>query len=265
MTRSSPSRGLDVAAVSVGYGRRASVLADITLPALAPGQLVALLGPNGAGKSTLLKALAGLMRHQGRIHFNGEALGELGATRRARVIGYVPQTPPQPSALLAYEFALSALRAAAPDLSAGAAEQRIAETFGLLGLRDQAMAPVSALSGGRRQLLGLAQVVARRTPLVLLDEPTSALDMKWEIEALSLMRSLAQEAGTLCVIALHDINLALRFCDQAVVVANGRLQAAGPTEETITPALMDRTYGVSARIERCSQGQPILLADRAAG
>ncbi len=263
MTRAAAARGLEIEDLAAGYGRR-PVLRRVTLPPLRPGRLVALLGPNGSGKSTLLKALAGLLPSRGVIRFEGRDLAGLGLRQRAALIGYAPQTLLQPSALLAYEFVLSALRAAAPGLSGLDIERRIHRAFGRLGLAPHAMTPVQEMSGGRRQLLGLAQVIARATPLLLLDEPTSALDLRWEIEALSLLRDLADQDGTLAIVALHDLNLALRFCDEIILLAEGGVLAAGPASGTLTAGLLRRAYGVAARLEVCSRGLPFVVADRPA-
>ena len=258
--------GLEISGLSVGYGKR-PVLTGIDLPPLAPGQLVAVLGPNAAGKSTLLKALAGHLSYRGVARFRGLDLAQLGHRRRTRLVGYVPQTPPQPSSLLAYEFAVSALRVAVPDLTAATAAVRIDAAFERLGLSDQALRPVQELSGGKRQLLGLAQAIVRDAPLLLLDEPTSALDLRWEVEALGVLRDLARHEArddpALCLIALHDLNLALRFCDQVILLSGGGVLAAGPAAGTLTPARLHGAYGVIARIEACSLGQPFVVVDRA--
>ena len=257
------SPGLEVVDFAVGYGRR-PVLERVGLPRYEPGNLVAVIGPNGAGKSTFLKALAGLLRYRGQVSLDGAELAGLTHSDRSSRIGYLPQALPQASTLLAYEFALAALRASAPRLSRPETEDRIQRAFRRLGLERQAMQPIEALSGGQRQLLGLAQVLARKTRLLLLDEPTSALDLKWEVEALAALRDFALYGEAICLIALHDLNLALRFCDQIVLLAERGVAAAGPVKDSLTADLIGRVYGVTARIEPCSKGRPIVLADRAA-
>lgn len=253
---------LEINGLEVGYRRR-QVLSGISLPSFADGEMVGLLGPNAAGKSTLLKALAGQLSYAGSARLRGVEMSTLTYTERARRIGYAPQTPPQPSSLLAFEYALSALKAALPGLSRQEAEARIEKGFARFGLEAFALRSVQELSGGKRQLLGLALLAARDTQLQLLDEPTSALDMRWELEALHAFRALSRERGSICLVALHDLNLALRYCDQIVLLTEGRVLAAGPSTATLTPDLLRRAYGVEARIETCSQGRPIVLADAA--
>lgn len=254
---------LVICGMRVRYGPR-TVLSDVSLPPLAQGQMIGLLGPNAAGKSTLLKALVGQVRYEGSARFGTTELSSLSHRGRCGLIGYVPQTPPQPSALLVYEFALSILRTTLPRLSNAEAEARIEEAFGQMGLTGEATRPVAELSGGKRQLLGVSQILARRTALILLDEPTSALDLRWRVEALSVIRALTRTRGALAVVALHDLNLALRFCDHVVLLGDGRVLADGPAETTLSSDLLRTVYGVEARLETCSQGRPFIIVDRAA-
>jgi len=251
---------LEIDALSCAYGKDA-VLRDVTLPALQGGTMIAVLGPNGAGKSTLLKSIAGLMRYRGSIRIGGREISALGQAEKLRSIGYSPQTAPQASALLAYEYAWSALRAALPELAPAEQETRIRRAFERLGLSDQLFKQVGALSGGQRQRLGFSQVLAREPSLYLLDEPTSALDLRWEIEALGLMRERADRDGALCLVALHDLNLATRFCDRFILLKDGALLAEAPVMGGLTPEMIREAYGIDARIEACSRGHPIIIAD----
>lgn len=258
-----PGPTLEVRGLTVRHGRFVA-LTDIDLPPFAPGSVVAVLGPNGAGKSSLLRALAGQLAYEGSARLGGREIASLDHDCRRALLAYAPQTPPQPSALLACEFALSALRAVMPELDHGRAVQRVEQVFERFGLTPDALRPVRALSGGKRQLLGLTHVFARDAALVLLDEPTSALDLRWEIESLGAVREKAARHGALCLVALHDVHLALRCCDYTVLIDGGRVAAAGAADETLTPRLLRDVYGVEARIERCSRGGPLVLADRVA-
>ena len=177
----------------------------------------------------------------------------------------MPQSLPQATTLVAYELVLSAARDKnlAGD-AAGDAEARVEAIFASLDLRHLALRRMGELSGGQRQLVGLAQVLVRRPGLLLLDEPTSALDLRWQLRVLDAVRTLVSGEGAIGLIAIHDINLALRYADKIVVLGHDGLLAAGEPEAMLTPDLVSRAYGVEARIERCSLGFPIVLADRAA-
>ena len=254
--------GLELRRLSAGYPRR-PVLQGLDLEPIAPGTLVALVGPNAVGKSTLLKAIAGLRPVQGQVLLDGTDLATLPSRTRLRSVGYLPQALPQASSLVAYEAMLSALRASRPELGKAQVEADIARVFATLGLDALALRPLNELSGGQRQMIGLAQVLVRAPRLLLLDEPTSALDLRWQLQVLQAVRTLVSAGETIAMIAVHDLNLALRFCDRIVVLGQGRVLASGRPADVLTPALLRTAYGVRARVERCALGHPIVLADEA--
>lgn len=254
------SSGLTLTHVATGY-RNHPVLSGVTLPELPPGTLAAVVGPNAVGKSTLLKAIAGLRRATGQIVFDDVDLAQLNLTERLRRVGYLPQHLPPPNALLAYEVVLAALRAGESGLGARAAETAIEGIFARLGLTDLALRRLGELSGGQRQMIGLAQVLARAPRLLLLDEPTSALDLHWQLAMLDAVRDTVMSDGSVGLIAVHDLNLALRYCQTLIVLGRGGVLAAGTPADILTPALLRDAYGVDARIEHCSQGHPIVLVD----
>jgi iron complex transport system ATP-binding protein len=254
--------GLLLQGVSAGYRSR-RVIEDFGLPPLPPGTLLGLLGQNAAGKSTLLRGIAGLGRASGTIVLDGVSLPPLSAAKRAALVGYLPQSLPSPSPLVAYEAVLSACRAVRGDLGQAQAEAAIARAFEELGITHLALRRMSELSGGQRQMVGLAQVMVREPRLLLLDEPTSALDLRWQLSVVQAVRNAVRQSGAIGIVAIHDINLAIRACDQVAVLARGRLLAAGPPAEVVTPAVLAESFGVESRVEACSQGVPVVLVDRA--
>ncbi len=255
------SAGLEVRNLSCGYGKR-PVLSGLDLPLLPPGTLAAVIGANAAGKSTLLKALAGLRPAGGQVLLDGEDLGRLGLERRLARVGYLPQQLPQGTALVVYEAVVSALRASRGDLAAHEAEAAVERVFDSLALRPLALRRLDELSGGQRQMVGLAQAMVRDPRLLLLDEPTSALDLRWQLQVLETVRALTHNHQAVGLIAIHDLNLALRFCDRVVVLGNGGLLAAGTPGEVFDAGVLRDAYGVDGRVERCSLGHRIVLVDR---
>jgi iron complex transport system ATP-binding protein len=243
-----------------GYGRH-EVLHGVSLPPLAAGTVMALLGPNGSGKSTLLKAVAGLLPSRGGLRLAGADLRALPRAERVTRLAHLPQALPAPVPLTVIESVLAALRAGAGghrgDLAR--AEQVLAE----LGLQALALQPLAALSGGQRQLAGLAQALVRGPQVLLLDEPLSALDLRHQLITMRLLRGLAAQRGIAVLMVLHDLNIALRHCSAAALLQQGRLLAAGTPEETLTPARIEAAFGVKARIERCSLGHAAMFADEA--
>lgn len=252
---------LQLTNVSVGYGRT-PVLKGIDIGPIAPGSLVAVIGSNAVGKSTLLKAIAGLRPSTGRILLGGADLSQLPLTQRVRRVGYLSQALPQPTSLVAYEAVTSAFRAVRGDLSSVQVAQTVDEVFTALDLRALALCRLSEMSGGQRQMVGLAQVLVRKPPLLLLDEPTSALDLRWQLNVLETVRDITRRENAICLMAIHDINLALRFCDGLIVLGGGGVLAAGPPDDVMSPDLLNRAYGIEGRVERCSRGFPIVLTDR---
>lgn len=248
----------------VSYGSHV-LMKDIQVDALPAGQIIALVGANGAGKSSTLRALAGLGHMHGQALLDGHDLGRLPMVSRARQVAYMPQSLPQASSLTVYESVLSAIRTACPQLSAATSHARIAQVFSELNLETLAMRPLNELSGGQRQMIGLAQLLAREPRLLLLDEPTSALDLRWQLCLLEALRTHVRQHQTLCLMAIHDLNLAIRFCDTMLVLADRRLIARGTPGQILTPALLQEAYGIEARIEICSLGSVMVIAERAIG
>jgi iron complex transport system ATP-binding protein len=235
------------------YGRH-PILSGITTPQLPAGSLTAVIGPNAAGKSTLFKRIAGLISGPGTVHLSDDATGRDG-------VRYMPQDTGANAVLSVYE---SVILAAKQGSGWRVEDSELAEIDTLLRalqIEELAFRNLGELSGGQRQLVSIAQALVRKPKILLMDEPTSALDLYRQIEVLAFMQRRARAEGMAVLIALHDLNHALRYCDQTIVIANGTMVASGPTVEVITPALLQSVYRVEARVETCSQGRPFLIVD----
>lgn len=246
---------LTLEGIGARYGR-ATVFSDITTGPIEGGALTAVIGPNAAGKSTLFKRIAGLMKGDGVVHVDG-------ADAATRPICYMPQDTGANAVLTVYESVLLAAKQGAGWRVAEDELREIDEILASLSIADLAFRDLGALSGGQRQLVAIAQALVRKPKILLMDEPTSALDLYRQIEVLDYMRRLAKKSGIAVLIALHDLNHAMRYCDHAMVVASGRLIANGPTLDVITPAMLSEVYKVDARIETCTQGRPLVIVDGA--
>ncbi|MGO3889343.1 MAG: ABC transporter ATP-binding protein [Paenalcaligenes sp.] len=254
---------LDVSNLQLSYGKR-TIISDLSLAPLQNGQLVALLGPNGSGKSTLLKALAGLLKlSKGEVVLDGQNLARSSFEQRAQHVVYLPQSLPASVHLRVFESVLVAAKASAlaPDNSGQINEDEILSLLKRLGIEHLALHYLDQLSGGQKQLVGLAQALIRRPRLLLLDEPLSALDLNYQFHVMDLLRQETHEHQLTTLIVLHDLNIALRHCDYAVMIKGGALLAEGEPNNVINAQTLGDAYGVSARIESCSKGIHQVLID----
>jgi iron complex transport system ATP-binding protein len=223
------------------------VLNDISL-ALSPGHLVALVGPNGAGKTTLLRALAGLVASSGVIHAGGDALSSLSLRDRARRFAYLPQGHVVHWPLPAQDIvALGRYPHGATDparLTARDAEavKRAMQATDVMDLRDRR---VTELSGGERSRVALARVLAVEASVILADEPTSSLDPRHQIDIMKTLRGVADQ-GVLVIVVTHDLGLAARFADTALVLSDGRLVSQGAPADALSEKIMGEVFRVSA-------------------
>ena len=246
--------GLLVRNACVTYGRR-DVLLGVSLPPLLSGSVTALIGPNGAGKSTLLRGIAGLQPMQGAVLLDGVDLACGPQALRAQSMVYLPQSLPSRTRLGVFEAVLSAAMAGRSEGWLGArvdagAVARVEAVLARLDLLPLASRQVEALSGGQRQLVGLAQALVRQPKVLLLDEPTSALDLYHQFQVIEAIRRATREHALITVIVLHDINLALGCADQVMVLHDGVLAASGAPHAVIDAALIARVYRVRAKVRQ---------------
>ncbi|WP_127782854.1 ABC transporter ATP-binding protein [Rhodococcus sp. X156] len=231
----------------VSWETRGRLIVDGVSLAPAVGATVGLLGPNGSGKSTLLRMLAGLRRPtQGAVQVAGTDAARLPRRRLARQVAVVEQEVSSDQDLLVREV-VSLGRVphrpawAAPSREDAAAVVRAADLTGVADRLDQRYA---TLSGGERQRVQIARALAQQPEVLLLDEPTNHLDVRHQLDLLALVRTTAVTT----VVALHDLNLAAAYCDQVLVLDQGRAVAAGPPATVLTADLIAAVYGVAARV-----------------
>ena len=226
------------------------ILADATLAI--PGEsFTAILGANGAGKSTLLRLLAGhAPDYSGSIQMFGEPLGQLSGREWARRIGYLPQFHEPAFALPVGEVVLTG-RAAFAGLMPGRDDrERARAAMAEVGIEHLAHRPYTEISGGERQLVRLARLVAQDPRVVLLDEPIAHLDLANQVRLLEVLRALVR-AGRAVVAVLHDLNLAFRFSDHCVFLRAGRV--AIPDQLPATTDFLREIFGVE--IGRIGEGR----------
>ncbi|MBJ3815760.1 ABC transporter ATP-binding protein [Shimwellia pseudoproteus] len=252
---------LRIGHLSAGYGKRA-IIDNLSLPPLPAGSVTVLLGPNGCGKSTLLRALAGLNPARGEAWLGDNNLMALPFRARAREVVFLPQSLPQGVHLHVLESVIVARRASG-EHDADHARQQAMQILEQLGIGHLALTFLDQLSGGQKQLVGLAQSLVRQPGLLLLDEPLSALDLHYQLQVMDLIARETAARQMVTLVVVHDINIAMRYGDTIVMLKDGGLVACGAPQAVITPATLAEVYGVSGRIECCSRGRPLVILDGA--
>lgn len=254
-----PQSGLSLHRFSAGYHKQ-PIIEDLAIDALPRGKVTILLGPNGSGKSTLLRAMAGLNRAEGELRLDGEDLLTQPFSRRAEQVVYLPQSLPAGVHLHALESIIVAQRASG-GLHSAEQQAQVMTLLRQLGIEHLALHYLDQLSGGQKQLVGLAQSLIRQPSLLLLDEPLSALDLNYQFHVMDLVKRETQRRNIVTVVVVHDINIALRHGDHVLILKKGQLVADGDPGEVITPDTLAEVYGVRGRVEPCSQGMKQVIID----
>lgn len=235
---------LSVKGLSFSYDQKTPVLNCVSLE-IQTGTVTALLGKNGSGKSTLLDLLIGIHKpSKGKIYLNGQDLSLLSATETARLVAYVPQNSVINMDYSVFEYILFGRSCHIPlGKSPGPHDyekaHRYAEACGIAELLDK---DINKVSGGEKQLAGIARALAQESPLIIMDEPTASLDLGNQGRVLSLIRSL-QENGKTVLFTTHDPSYALTLDCDAAVLTDGRILTHGRACETIDLDLLQAIYG----------------------
>jgi iron complex transport system ATP-binding protein len=252
---------LTIDQLTVGYGDRAVIEnLDLLVP---PGRVTAIVGANACGKSTLLRAMSRLLAPRtGHVLLDGADVHGIPARRLARTLGLLPQSPVAPEGITVADLVgrgrhphqgMFARWSEADDIA-------VAEALDATDTAALAERPVDELSGGQRQRVWIAMALAQQTDLLLLDEPTTFLDVSHQIEVLDLLTELNESRGTTIVMVLHDLNLAARYADHLIALADGRLHAAGAPDEVLTEETVRAVFGLDNRvIIDPTSGRPLML------
>jgi iron complex transport system ATP-binding protein len=237
--------------VSFRYAAGAPLVVDGVTVRLADGALTGILGPNGSGKTTLLRLLSGTRRPtSGRVLLGDRPLEQLSRREAATQIAVVPQETE-----LAFEYRVIeiVLMGRHPHLGVftveGPADMRIAEdALAATGTSHLSNRFFHELSGGEKQRVVIAAALAQSANLLLLDEPTASLDLGYQLEIASLLQRLNQQHGVTMAISTHDLNLAASICRDLILMRDGRVLAAGPTPDVLTPENISLLYDVEADV-----------------
>jgi iron complex transport system ATP-binding protein len=243
------SKILEIIEAEFSYSGKRKIFEDINF-SLEEGDILCVLGPNGTGKSTLIKCINGLLKlSRGNIFLRNKDINTMGKDDLAKSMGYIPQTH---DSTFAFKVSDVVLLGRAPHLglteSPGSKDLKIAqdamESLGISHLKDK---PYTEISGGERQLVLMARVLAQKPKILLLDEPTSHLDFGNQIRILEIINKLSS-SGLSVIMTSHYPDHAFISSNRVVILKNGALMAIGSPEEVVTEENMRKAYNIDVRI-----------------
>ena len=234
--------------LSAGYQNK-SILNNVSF-SVKRGEMIGIIGPNGAGKSTLLKTIRGLLpKQKGSIFLFETDIDALSERDFARNVAYLQQHVDVSFGYTGKELVMAGRY---PYLEWWQGESADDETIvrqcmEYTGVWDLADTSVEQVSGGQKQRILLAKVLAQKTPILFLDEPTTGLDIVYQEEIFRFCKTLC-EAGKTVVMVAHELNLAAKFCNRLLLVANGGILADGSPEEVLDAGHLSIAYNVPVKV-----------------
>lgn len=232
--------------LSFAYPHTKDILRGVSF-SLEDGHCLALLGNNGAGKSTLLKCFNRIHEPQrGSITVDGVSVRQMKRHEIARTMAYVAQQT-DAGQLTVFD---SVLLGRKPYIRMNPTDEDLQITRSVIRrmeLEDYALRYTDELSGGELQKVVLARALAQQPKILLLDEPTSSLDLYNQHEVMKIASQIAREDGLSVIVVIHDLNLALRYCDRFMFIHQGGVYRYGD-ESVITAELLTDVYQVTAQV-----------------
>lgn len=253
--------GMAAEGLTLGYGER-TVARDLDLD-IPAGRVTALVGPNACGKSTALRALARLLKpRQGTVLLDGESVARHSGRDFAQRLALLPQSPTAPEGITVRDLVA---RGRTPyqrwwrQWSSGD-DAVVDAALSATGVDALAGRAIDELSGGQRQRVWIAMALAQDTPVLLLDEPTTYLDLAYQVDVLELVAELGRAEGRTVVMVIHELNHACRYADHLIAMRDGRVLAAGPPTEIVTPDLVREVFDLRAAVIECPiAGTPLVI------
>ena len=215
---------------------------NCTLPS---GKLIGIMGANGAGKSTLLKTIASILSlKQGEIWFDDQPLSKMNAPEKSQYIAYLAQNTQIHWDLSVYDVIALGLATSLPKEKERSKIQTFSEKFSVTHLLDK---PFQQLSGGEKARVQLARCCIKESPVLLVDEPIAPLDPYYQIDMMEQLKSLTPQHT--CIVAIHHLSLAYQFCDEIILLEQGKLLAVGETQAVLNAENLAKAFHIRAEID----------------
>ena len=226
------------------------ILKDISL-SVEKGDFIGLIGPNGSGKSTLLKLMGGVMSlSDDAVWINDHPINAIKKKVLARDITWISQEHPMIFPFTIQEIVLMGRHPYLSPLSfEGEEDYRIArDAMEITQTSQFSDRYFNEISGGEKQRVMLASAIAQEPEIMLLDEPTSALDLKYQIQILNILKRLNEEKNITLILAMHDLNLASRYCRRLILLDDGAIVRDGTPAEVLKKEVIENVYGVNVNL-----------------
>ncbi len=242
---------LNVDGVECCYGS-IKILENVNL-LVKEGDFVGIIGPNGSGKSTLLKSISRTLKpRKGTILLDNKDIYSLKSADLAKQMAVVPQDNTISFSFTALEVVLMGR---SPHMSRFQMETEddmaiARKAMDLTNTWHLATRFVNELSGGERQRVIIARALAQKPKILLLDEPLTYLDIINQLEIMDLVKSLCAKEGIIVMAAIHDLNLAARYCNTAILLNNGKIFSAGRLDEVLTSENIKSVFKVDAIVKK---------------
>ena len=240
---------LQIEKITLDYGQQ-PVIKDLSFQ-FHPGELLGLVGPNGCGKTSIIKALSRVLSpSSGRILLDGKEITAIPRNTLARFIGVVPQNPYLPETFTVFEVVILG-RNPYLGLFSGETARDIAvvrQAMERADISHLAKRRIGELSGGEKQRVTIARVLAQEPQVILLDEPTANLDISQQLDILDLIAGMCGEKNIAGLIAIHDLNIAAQYCTRILMLKNGQIHAEGTPQEVITAENVREVFAAETTI-----------------
>ena len=250
---------MEIKNLSFRYKGCPEVLKDVSFD-IEPGKFLAILGNNGVGKSTLLKCFNHILKpDSGEVLLDGKNLLKLSTREVAKQVAFVSQNVPN-TQMTVHDVVMLGRR---PYMKWGFTEQDhniVHDAMHRLDVEDMRGRFLSQLSGGEKQKVMLARALAQQPKVLLLDEPTSALDIQNQYGVLKMVRDICHKDGIIAAMVIHDLNLALRFCDRFLLLKDGQVYRHGDRSILDSTALKE-VYGVDAKVVEVEDRHIVLVEE----